>query len=123
MPHEMHLGDEGILRVTFSGDFDEADVKAFARDLAPILAAAEGNIHLLVDVHRADKASTGARQIFREMFRNPDPHTGYTAMVGASRYIRVVVGFVMQITGTADTLRMFDGEEEALAWLQAQREG
>ncbi len=119
MAYEMHMGDDGILRVTFSGDFDGDDAEAYMADFNPILEAVPETkrIHFLVDVREVGKATPAARQVFREMFRDPDPRTGYTALVGASRYVRVVTGFVLKVTG-AKNLRMFDSEEEALTWLK-----
>jgi hypothetical protein len=119
MAHEMHMGDDGILRVKFSGDFDRQDVEAYMNDFHRFLDAATGTIHFIVDVHQVGKSSAAARKAFGEMFRDPDPRTGKTALVGASRYVRVVAGFVMAITG-ATNMRMFDTEDAALAWLTAQ---
>jgi hypothetical protein len=120
MAHEMHMGDDGILRVKFSGDFDRQDVEAYVKDFEPFLAQATGPIDFLVDVSEVGKASSESRKAFGEMFRVPNPKTGYTAVVGASRYVRVVAGFVTRVTG-ATNLQLFDTENEALAWLRGPR--
>ena len=117
MGHEMHLGDDNILRVKFWGDFDQADVEAYMADFQPIVESATDTIHFLVDVSQVGKASAGARRIFGEMFSDPHPLTGRSALVGASRYIRVVAGFVMRVTG-AKNMRIFESEDEAVAWLK-----
>lgn len=117
MAHEMHMGDGSILRVKFWGNFDQADVEAYLADFRPILESATDTIDFLVDVSEVGKASAGARRMFGEMFRTPHPLTGRSALVGANRYIRVVAGFVMRITG-AKNMRLFEFEEEALAWLK-----
>jgi hypothetical protein len=117
MAHEMHMGDDGILRVKFSGDFDTKDVEAYMADFAPIVENATQTIDFLVDVSEVGKASANARRAFGDIFRNPHPSTGRTALFGDSRYIRVVTGFVLRITGSQN-LRIFDSEQEALAWLK-----
>lgn len=117
MAHEMHMRDDGILEVIFSGDFDAAEVDAYMRDFEPYLEVGPDIIHFLVDVSQVGKSSAAARRTFGEMFRDPHPRTGKTAMVGANRYLRVVAGFVMKATG-AQNMRIFDSEEDALAWLK-----
>jgi hypothetical protein len=120
MAHEMHMGDDGILRVKLSGDFDRQDVEAYVKDYEPFLAQTTGMIDFLVDVSEVGKASSGARKAFGEMFSIPNPRAGYTAVVGANRYVRVVAGFVTRVTG-ATNLRLFDTEDPALAWLRGLR--
>jgi hypothetical protein len=117
MAHEMQMGDDGILRVKFWGDFEQADVDAYMADFQPILEQVTGKIHFLVEVSGVGKASSGARKLFGEMFRDPDPRTGKTALLGANRYVRVVAGFVIKIT-SGQNMRLFDSEEKALAWLK-----
>lgn len=117
MAHEMHMGDDGILRVKFSGDFEEGDVAAYMKDFSPFLEAATEKVHFLVDVSEVGKASGAARRTFAEIFQEPHPLTGNSALIGVSRYLRVLIGFVLKATG-ATNLRIFDSEEEALAWLQ-----
>lgn len=117
MAHEMHMGDDGILRVKFSGDFDAPDVDAYLADFVPIIENATQTVNFLVDVGEVGKASASARRAFGDVFRAPHPLTGRTALIGASRYLRVVTGFVLKVTG-AQNLRLFDSEQEALAWLK-----
>jgi hypothetical protein len=120
MAHQMHMLEEGILYVKFSGDFDGPDVDAYMKDYTSIMTQVTGKIHFLVEVSEVGKATSAARKAFGDMFRQPDPRTGRTAVVGASRYVRVVAGFVTRVTG-ATNLRLFDSEDQALAWLRGLR--
>lgn len=120
MAHEMKMGDDNILQVKFSGDLDEASLRAYIRDYEPFIQATSASrpLHFLVDVSQVGKIPTGVRRIFNEIFRDPDPRTGYTAIVGANRYVRVMASFVLRATGTPN-LRMFDSEDKARAWLKS----
>jgi hypothetical protein len=42
---------------------------------------------------------------------------GKAATIGVDRYTRVLIGFVLKATGR-DNIRLFDTEEQALAWLR-----
>jgi hypothetical protein len=119
MPYEIHVGDDGILRVTFEGDLDLSDITAYTMAYRPFLeGASEAEpLHFLVDVSRLGKASAKARKLFVDEFRAPDPRIGKSAMVGASRYVRVLASFMMKATGRED-IRLFTTEKEALAWLE-----
>lgn len=119
MAYELYIGDDGILRVTFEGDLDLSDITAYTTAYRPFLegmSEAEP-LHFLVDVSRLGKTSAKARKKFIEDFRAPDPRIGKSAMVGASRYVRVLAGFVMKATGRED-IRLFAAEKDALAWLE-----
>lgn len=122
MAYDMHMGDDGILRVSFEGDLDLPEVTAYTMAYRPFLeTASEAEpLRFLVDVSRLGKTSAAARKLLVEEFRAPDPRIGKSAMVGASRYVRVLAGFVMKATGRED-VRLFATEEDALAWLEEGR--
>jgi hypothetical protein len=48
---------------------------------------------------------------------NSDPRLGKSATVGVDRYTRVLLDFMLKAT-KRDNIRLFDTEEEALAWLK-----
>lgn len=119
MAHEISMGDDGILRLAFIGDVKKEDIEAYVKDMAPFLeAAAEAEpVLILSDSSRTGKMSSAARKVFAGRIR--DPRVRKVAVVGADRYIRVLVGFINKIS-KRDNLHFFGAEEEALAWLKAE---
>jgi hypothetical protein len=120
MAHELSMGDDGILRLGFIGNINKEKAEAFIKEIIPFLEAATEAEPLLAlaDSSRTGKVSSAARKIFTEMYR--DSRFKKVAVVEASRYARVLAGFLIKATGRASTLRFFDSEEEAVAWLKAK---
>jgi hypothetical protein len=87
------------------------------RDFAPFLeAASEAEpVHMVLDATLSGKVSSGARKLLSDI--NNDLRVGTIAVIGAKRYIRVLVSFVLRATGR-DNFRFFDSEKEAVAWLE-----
>lgn len=117
MEYELDMGDDGILRLAFIGDPDEAIMQPFVRDFTPFLEAATAEKPLLVlaDSGQSGKYPPAVRKLFADM--NRDPRIGKAAVVGASRYTRVMAGFVLK-AARRDNIRFFDREEDARAWLK-----
>lgn len=119
MAHEMHMGDDGILRFAFIGDMGEEGVEAFIEDFTPFLeAATEAEpLVILADASQAGKTSSAARKAYVRL--NRDLRGGKVAVVGSRRYGRVLVSFILKATGR-DNIRFFESEEKALTWLKAE---
>jgi hypothetical protein len=64
--------------------------------------------------------SSAARRTIIETFNSSDARIGKTAVVGASRYLRVLTSFILKAVGR-DNIRLFATEEEALPWLGQER--
>jgi len=122
MAHEMKMGDDGILRIMLLGDVGREEAIAFTGDYQAFLAPVTEKepLFALVDVSQAGNVSAAARKILTEM--NRDPRIGKTAVLGANRYLRVMAGFVLKAAGR-DNFSFWGSEEEALAWLKAERKG
>jgi hypothetical protein len=119
MAHKLEMCDDGILRLAFIGDQDEKDMEAFQQDFAPFLEAVteEEPLRIFTDSSQSGKFTSAARKTFLTLNRNPK--IGRTAILGASRYTRVLAGLVLKAT-RRDNIRFFDSETEALAWLKAE---
>jgi hypothetical protein len=113
------MQDDGILRINFAGGALERDeVDDFLRDFNLYLGAAtpEAPLRTLTIADQSGmKLSSRVRKAFSDL--NSDPHLGKAATIGMDRYTRVLVGFVLKATGR-DNIRLFEREEEALAWLR-----
>jgi hypothetical protein len=118
MGHEMKMGQDGILRVKFSGFLDGEEAEAYIREYEGYVkhATVDEPLHTLSDAQEMTKMSSSARKLFIESFSSPDVRVGKTAIVGASRYLRVLAGFILKAVGR-DNIRLFASEEEALPWL------
>jgi hypothetical protein len=119
MAHEIKPVEDGILWVKLSEDMDLEDILAYTQDLQAFLDTVPETekLQFLADASQMGKMSARARKAITDMFRNPDPRIGDSAMVGGSRYVRVLGGFVMKAAGR-DDVRFFDSEEEAVTWLK-----
>ncbi|MFQ5615532.1 MAG: STAS/SEC14 domain-containing protein [Anaerolineales bacterium] len=118
MAHELRMDADGILRLALIGNMKQEDVDAYVKDLAPFRETATETepLFFIIDTSRLGKASSAARKAFGELAK--DPRIGKSALVGVSRYVRVLAGFLAKAAGR-DNIQFFDSEEEALAWLKA----
>jgi hypothetical protein len=121
MPHNLQMGEEGILRVILNGDLDKASINAFIKDLSPYLNAATETdpIHLINDSSKVRKYSSTARKTLTDL--NRDLRIGNQAIIGANRASRVLSSFILKATGR-ENISFFASEKEALAWLQSNHD-
>ena len=119
MPFKLEFRDDGILQATFSGYLDTGDMEGYLHEYNRVLDSAQSSekLHFLVNSDDVTKVSSSARKAFVQMLRQTDPRIGYTAMVGGSRYVRVLTSFVLKAVGR-DDIRSFESEGEALVWLK-----
>jgi hypothetical protein len=124
MAHKLHLNDDGILYAKFIGNFELQDVEAYVKDFYAFFDTVpeEETLHILLDVSEVGKVSSAARRAMVNVLRDPDPRIGKSAMVGSSRYLRVLGGFLLKAT-RRDDVRFFEVQEEGLTWLQEESEG
>jgi hypothetical protein len=122
MGHEMRMGPDGILRVKFIGFLNREDAEAYINDYNSYVAGASSDkpLHALADARGMTKMSSAARKTIIETFNRSDARIGKTAVVGASRYLRVLTSFILKAVGR-DNIRLFATEEEALPWLGQER--
>jgi hypothetical protein len=120
MAYKVHMGQDGILRIEVIGDFGDRDSEESTREMVSFLEAATPDKPLLMlsDVSQAGKLSAGARRTIAQ--QGQDPRMGRNAVLGVSRYARVMVSFLSKASGH-DNIRFFDDEEKALAWLKEGR--
>ena len=116
MAHEFEMIQDGLVRLAFIGDINEADVEAFIQDMQPHLDAvtAGGFLNMLIDASRDGKLSSGARRAFTEL--NKDPRIRRVGICHISPFNRVFATFLMKATGRQN-IGFFDSEAEALVWL------
>jgi hypothetical protein len=122
MAHEICKGDDGIIRISFIGDLTKEGWEAYLKEIEPLekTSRESGNPFLLmVNTSRAGKVSSVARRGMAAMGGRSEPVR--VAVVGMSRYVRVLVGFLKKARGQG-YVHMFDSEEKAAAWLKEEAE-
>lgn len=119
MAYELHMSDDDILRIAFIGDLEGPDLKGYLEAFASFLEAASEARPLLIlaDTNQAGKLSSKGRQAFTGLTK--DPRIRKVAITGSSRYARVLTSFILKATGR-DHIRLFNAEDEAVAWLKAE---
>lgn len=117
MGNKIRKIEESILHSTFTGDIGLADVAEFVENVDPYMQTMTMPLHFVVDAAPEGRWSLDARRQFTKMFDN-EPRYGKVAIVNASRFTRVAATFMMKATGRDDTVRFFDTEADALAWLK-----
>ena len=118
MADKLHIDQDGILRTSHSGDMTKEDVDVILKNATAALelATEEKPLLILMDARQVGKFSSTARKAFAQLDR--DPRVGKVAVVGLGRYMRVAIGFINKAVGR-EHLRLFESEEQALAWLKA----
>ncbi|XXX78207.1 STAS/SEC14 domain-containing protein [Sorangium sp. So ce134] len=114
---------DGILRVALRGDLTEDRARAV---IGALRRMAEGgrDVLVLADARHMGSIPASARKVSAEEMRTA--RIDAVAIIGASFSMRVVLTLVAKgvhlLTGQLYPQQLFDTEEEARAWLLAQRD-
>jgi hypothetical protein len=116
MAHEFSVGEDGLVRLAMIGNITDDDVTALVNELQPHLDNATPEIPLRIIVYagREERTEPAARKRFVEL--NKDPRIGMMAIVGGSRFNRVVATIILKATGRS-IIHFYETEAEAVAWL------
>jgi hypothetical protein len=110
-----------FLRVHSSGDVTAADAEVLTRAMAP--GADFADLAVLGVVEAGTRYSPEARQALTRMqggsAENPKP----VAIVVTSAPLRVMLSFIIRISGAADYTRFFSNEVPAIAFIDEQSSG
>ena len=117
MTHELNMADNGILRITISGDLDRSMLEPLRKDYQPFLDAStvENPLNNLMFTENLGKISSAARKYLTDL--NKSPKYGLVAFVNAPRRVRVLGKFILKATNRKN-LKFFESEEQALEWLK-----
>lgn len=119
MPHELIMGEDGILRTTIAGDLDRSVIDRLSEDYQPFLEAATASnpVNNLLHTARVGKLSSAARRFFTEL--TGDSRFGFAAIIDPPRRVRVLGKFILKATGR-ENISFYQSEEKALLWLKAR---
>ena len=124
MGFEFKRRDDGLIKVSFCGNIEQDDATAYLRSYNELVESTPetDTLLFLVDLSGVGKASAKARKAFMDAFRDPERRKTKSAIVGASRYVVLIADFVIRMIGK-EHIRIFDSEDEAVAWLKAGQRG
>ncbi|MFT7585231.1 MAG: hypothetical protein ACI9EW_001655 [Cellvibrionaceae bacterium] len=108
--------EEGILLSSFRGKIDLDSVNEFVTNVEPYLDGASSVLHFIVDANNEERWSLSARREFTKIFDSKS--YGKVGILNAERVTRIVATFLMVATRRKDSVRFFDNESDALAWLK-----
>ncbi len=110
---------EGIIRGEIIGDQNEEDARKILGKTAKLTASLNKKgikpIGSLYDMTKAGKASSKARRIYADSFKNGT--LAKTALFGGGVVQKTIANFVFSFSGTKNA-KYFVTEEEALKWLK-----
>jgi hypothetical protein len=118
MAHTIQMGNDGILRVTLSGDIERGMVDTLRNDFSPFVlaATAQNPLKSLFFVEALGKLSSVARKYLTEL--SADPRVGLIAFIKPPRRVKVLGKFIHNATGK-DNIQFFEDESQAIAWLRS----
>ena len=116
MSYQGELLEEGVIRAEFFDEINEEDAKKFAADIDRFVDPAKGEKQIdTLNVFRGEiRLAAKTRRVFVKL--NQNPYVGNHAFVGISRGLKVMVIFIVKVSGR-ENINFFDTESEALAWL------
>ncbi len=119
MTFKINMGQDGILRITLSGDMDRVIIENLRRDYAPYVNAStpENPLRNIFTFKNLGKLSSTARQYLTDL--NKDPRYGLVAFIEPPRQARVLGRFITKATGRQN-IQFFENEKQAVAWITSQ---
>ncbi len=113
--NRLYLGEDNIIHVANVGEIDEKMAIAIKEAVLKLMNMANGKVHTLTDLNRAEKTSSAGRKVFKELAEHEKQ--GKNAFFGMHPVARVLASFFMGTTKKKE-MRFFKTKEEALAWLK-----
>lgn len=114
-------GGRSYLRTASSGLVTDADTQNFSGVIAP------GGPHylnsVLAIVEPGTEFSPEARKAFMGMGAVEVGPKVYVAVVVSNAALRVLLSFVIRMSGAVSSTRFFDGEDAAARWLHESLDG
>jgi hypothetical protein len=119
MAHTIQMGNDGILRVTLSGDLERGMIESLRRDYSPFVMAAtpQSPLRTIFFMSELGKLSSSARKYFTEL--SADPRVGMIAFIQPSRRAKVLGKFIYKATGR-NNIMFFETETQAIDWLKSE---
>jgi hypothetical protein len=119
MAHTIQMGNDGILRVTLSGNLERGMMDNLQRDLSVFVTAstAESQLRSIFFVESLGKISSAARQYFTEFCG--DQRVGPIALINPPRRAKVLGKFIHKATGR-NNIMFFEEEPQAVTWIKSE---
>lgn len=118
MTHQFHLQNNGVLLVTFKGDFTEAELDDYLTQLKSYIEPLDVDERLIsfLDASELTNVSPNVRRAVNDFVK--DPRFGKTAVYGTNRFVKVLIDFILKASGR-DHIRYFTDRDSAWNWLDS----
>ncbi|MCB8965680.1 MAG: STAS/SEC14 domain-containing protein [Chloroflexota bacterium] len=120
MAFKFDMHSENVLFIKVTGDFTDADTEAYLQELfayANSFTETE-QLHSLLDATALGKVSPNVRRAVSSSV--DDPRFGKTAVLGNSRFVKVLIDFLIKAT-SRENIRYFTDQDAALDWITANQ--
>jgi hypothetical protein len=114
--NRFYLGEDGIMYVELSGEYNEQNAFALRDAYMELLGTIEGKVNILVDNRVSIKPSLESRKIFTKLTEHE--RCGKIAVCGFNPVARVIASFIIGFS--KKDINFFNSKEEALVWLKEQ---
>lgn len=121
------VDDHGIIRLVASGRMTKDvkdDFKAWVREIERTVvdraAAHPGDVRILADVSKIEHFERELLDDVKELFNFDKQYVTKSAVVGAPRYLAMIIDAVVMFTGRTN-VKQFPSERDALNWLSDSR--
>jgi hypothetical protein len=104
-----------VRRLRINSFIDEGNAKMIMDEAYKLAESKPESASILVDLRESSSTSLKARKIFVEGLRTV--YYSKCAFFGMKVYPRVVLSFIVKVSGAKNT-KFFKSEEEALKWLK-----
>ena len=121
MAYTTEMREDGIWQITIDGQFNDDEMALFVEEFIEVLESKPepNSVNLLVDVRNIGKVSPAIRKMLKDLqLGERYPQLGRTAVWGNSRFVKVLIDFILKAASQEDDMQFFNGSDEALAWLE-----
>lgn len=118
MPNKVFLNKDGIVEQTCEGDQTLASIQDLIKDTDEITAKLQEQkkkVLILTDLFRVRNADYGSKKA--SLAGLTKHHYDRVAIVGASPFMKLLSGSIIEAAGAAERVKNFDTRETALSWL------
>lgn len=119
MPNKVFLGENDIIFNLYEGNQAQESIQNMVNENNRIITKLRRQnkpVLVLADLTKLGQSSIGSRQASADALKNKDYDK--VALFGANKFMKYVGNFIITASGQERRARMFDTEDEAMAWLK-----
>lgn len=120
MANQVYIDEHGFIREVYEGDQTKATALAIVHKTEQFIRELQIQnkpIFIIVDARLAGRSDIASRGIGAKIVREW-PYKKI-AIFGANRFLKAIVHLILNTVARQMPVRLFDTEEEAVAWLKS----